>query len=139
MNVDSRDYLFLADPLDALVRVLSQEDYIGAEFVGIVTESIALGSFGGLSVDYGDLVNQCAQEWLGLACGPKCYAHLSLMSYTNGEPYATLNSGQMLGTAIGMLHYYRFHSHGQKYQLVLMHRFASNDCTASGHGHRISD
>eukprot|EP00742_Colponemidia_sp_Colp-10_P017034 GILJ01019565.1.p1 GENE.GILJ01019565.1~~GILJ01019565.1.p1 ORF type:complete len:572 (+),score=42.19 GILJ01019565.1:46-1716(+) len=109
MNVDSRDYLFLADPLDALVRVLSQEDYIGAEFVGIVTESIALGSFGGLSVDYGDLVNQCAQEWLGLACGPKCYAHLSLMSYTNGEPYATLNSGQMLGTAIGMLHYYRFH------------------------------
>lgn len=110
MNVDSRDFIFMSDPLSALHRVLSHEGFLGSEFVGIVTESIALGSFSGLSTDFGDLVNQCAQEWLRLACGPQCYAKLALMSYTNGEPFATVNSGQMLGTALGMLHYYRFHT-----------------------------
>eukprot|EP00744_Colponema_vietnamica_P007371 GILI01010617.1.p1 GENE.GILI01010617.1~~GILI01010617.1.p1 ORF type:complete len:633 (+),score=84.39 GILI01010617.1:224-1900(+) len=105
MACDTRDYFFLGDPLEALVRRLRSSGYLGREFVGSVSESFALGSFSGYVSDF---INQCAIDWLK-PCGAHCYSHLTKMTYTNGDPYATVNSGNIVGTSVGLLHYYRFH------------------------------
>lgn len=104
MATDTRDYFFFGDPLKALVRLLDNSGYLGKEFVGSVSESFALGSFSGYVNDF---INQCAIDWLE-PCGT-CYRALTKMTYTNGDSFATVNTGNVVGTAVGLLHYYRFH------------------------------
>eukprot|EP00743_Colponemidia_sp_Colp-15_P012354 GILK01014031.1.p1 GENE.GILK01014031.1~~GILK01014031.1.p1 ORF type:complete len:364 (-),score=28.60 GILK01014031.1:165-1256(-) len=105
MATDTRDYFYYGDPLKALVHRLNSSGYLGREFVGSVSESFALGSFSGYVNDF---INQCAIDWLQ-PCGSKCYETLNKLTYTNGDPFATVNTGNVLGTAVGLLHYYRFH------------------------------
>lgn len=104
MGTDSRDYIWLADPLAQLVRVLRQQSYDEEEFVGSVAEPYIAGAATYPSRDVTDWL----RTWLK-SCGEHCYRKISHMKFTNGEPFAVLNSGHVIGTTLGLLHYYRFH------------------------------
>eukprot|EP00388_Colpodella_angusta_P005538 GDKJ01017075.1.p1 GENE.GDKJ01017075.1~~GDKJ01017075.1.p1 ORF type:complete len:625 (-),score=4.97 GDKJ01017075.1:105-1940(-) len=104
MATDSRDYLFLADPLAQLVKILKAEKYSGKEFVGSVAESFTAGG----TTHPHHLASYLMTEWVK-SCGKLCYRNMAKYEFTNGEPFALLNSGHMIGTGLGLLHYFRFH------------------------------
>eukprot|EP00388_Colpodella_angusta_P025246 GDKK01002006.1.p1 GENE.GDKK01002006.1~~GDKK01002006.1.p1 ORF type:complete len:272 (-),score=-5.26 GDKK01002006.1:179-931(-) len=105
MSIDSRDYLFRSDPLAQLVKILDQGGYKEADFVSSVGEAYPAGA----SHHPHYLVTFCLKMWTRSCGGDKCYEKIARSYFTNGEPLAVLNSGHIIGTAVGLLQYYRFH------------------------------
>lgn len=104
MSIDSRDYLFLADPYAQLLRVLSESGHSQHDFVSAVSEAYPAG--GSTHPHY--LVSHYVKKWVQ-SCGDKCYERIARSTFVNGEPLSVINSGHIIGTSIGLLHYYRFH------------------------------
>lgn len=105
LATDSKDYVFATDPLEQLVQLLASNGYLHTEFVGSVVESMALGSHAGV---HNDAISMFAAGWMS-PCGPFCYPHMVKQQCTNGEPLGVINSGHVIGTAVGVLHYTRCH------------------------------
>lgn len=110
-NVDSRDLIFHRDPLGQLLKVLRENgpvgeegSYIGREFAGAISEAYPLGSFS----TFHEGTTKCAMDWI-TPCGVNCFQYLNRQSFTNGEPFAVINSGNLVGTTVGLMHYYRAH------------------------------
>eukprot|EP00742_Colponemidia_sp_Colp-10_P018648 GILJ01021561.1.p1 GENE.GILJ01021561.1~~GILJ01021561.1.p1 ORF type:complete len:417 (-),score=44.37 GILJ01021561.1:171-1322(-) len=105
LATDSKDYVFASDPLDRFTRLLADSGNLHSEFVGSVVESMAIGSFSGV---HNDAISMFAAGWMS-PCGPSCFPHLAKKSCTNGEPLGIINSGHVVASSVGMLHYTRCH------------------------------
>lgn len=104
MAPDSRDYTWQADPLAQLIKILDRQSYLEDEFVGSVAEPFVVGG----QTHPSWVVSNLLRTWIS-SCGVHCFRKMSKLKYTNGEPFAVLNSGHIIGTSLGLLHYFRFH------------------------------
>lgn len=101
---DSRDYVWQADPFAQLIKILERQGYTDDEFIASVAEPYVVG---GTTYPSG-IVSLFLRLWIG-SCGQHCFRKISKLRYTNGDPFAVLNSGHIIGTSLGLLHYFRFH------------------------------
>eukprot|EP00388_Colpodella_angusta_P019651 GDKJ01049160.1.p1 GENE.GDKJ01049160.1~~GDKJ01049160.1.p1 ORF type:complete len:387 (+),score=20.13 GDKJ01049160.1:93-1253(+) len=113
LSVDSRDYMWMADPYKQLLKVLGTFEKENGrdlatgdpvEFVASVAENFAAGGASHPQFSASGFL----RRWLS-SCSHNCFRGIGKMKFTNGDPVAILNSGHIIGTSVGLLDYYRFH------------------------------
>ena len=62
-------------------------------------------------------------------CGNNCLGHLKHGAYTNGDPFAIINSGNLMGTSVAALHFYRLYV-----RLTLLSHFGAYTKSRSDQG-----